>query len=112
MTIDRQFRTSLKHTAEMVIPLANSKNLQIISSVNLYKMDFGALEGDYVADYLPYLRKLQDLQKSGQTSISIHDEEQPKLVYSRANGFVKEMILGLDEPEKSYTEIIVLVVHG
>ena len=112
MTIDRLFRTSLKHTAEMVIPLANSKNLQIISSVNLYKMDFGALEGDYVADYLPYLRKLQDLKKSGQTSISIHDEEQPKLVYSRANGFVKEMILGLDEPEKSYTEIIVLVVHG
>ena len=101
MTFDRLFRTSLKRTAEMVIPLANSKNLQIISSVNLYEMDFGALEGDYVADYLPYLRELQDLWKSGQTSISIHDEEQPKLVYSRANGFVKEMILGLDEPEKS-----------
>ena len=64
-------------------------------------MDFGALEGDYVADYLPYLRELQDLWKFGQTSISIHDGEQPELVYSRANGFVKEMISGLDEPEKS-----------
>ena len=64
-------------------------------------MDFGALEGDYVADYLPYLRKLQALWKSGQTSISIHDGEQPELVYSRANGFVKEIISGLDELEKS-----------
>ena len=27
-------------------------------------MDFGALEGDYVADHLPYLRELQDLWKS------------------------------------------------
>ena len=56
MTFDQLFRTSLKRTAEMVIPLANSKNLQIISSVNLYEMDFGALEGDYVVDYLPYPR--------------------------------------------------------
>ena len=60
MTIDRLYRTSLKRTAEMVIPLANSKNLQIISSAYLYEIDFGVLEGDYVADYLPYLRELQD----------------------------------------------------
>ena len=49
MTIDRLYRTSLKRTSEMVIPLANSKNLQIISSAYLYEMDFGVLEGDYVA---------------------------------------------------------------
>lgn len=51
MTIDRLYRTSLKRTAEMVIPLANSKNLQIISSAYLYEIDFGVLEGDYVANY-------------------------------------------------------------
>ena len=44
----------------MVIPLANSRNLQIISTAYLYEMDFGVLEGDYIADYLPYLRELQD----------------------------------------------------
>ena len=85
----------------MVISLADSKNLQIISSAYLYEIDFGVLEGDYVADYLPYLRELQGLWKSGQTSIPVRDGEHPEQVYSRANGFVKEMIFGLDEPERS-----------
>ena len=83
-----------------------------MSSKHLDEMDFGALEGDYVADPLPYLRELQDLWKSGQTSIPVRDGEHPEQVYSRVNGFVKEMILGLDEPERSKPEIIVLVVHG
>jgi len=85
----------------MVISLANSKNLQIISSAYLYEIDFRVLEGDYVADYLPYLRELQDYWIFGQTSIPVCDGEYPEQVYSRVNGFVKEMIFGLDEPERS-----------
>ena len=36
----------------------------------------------------------------GQTSIPVRDGEHPEQVYSRANGFVKEIILGLDEPRE------------
>tara|TARA_B100000989_G_C19532276_1_gene470781 strand:- start:8230 stop:8412 length:183 start_codon:yes stop_codon:yes gene_type:complete len=59
----------------------------------LYEIDFGALEGAYVADRLPYLRTLQDLWRYGQTIIPVCYREDPEQVFARVNGFVKEVVL-------------------
>ena len=111
-TIDRLYCSSLKRTAETAAPLAHAQNLQIISSIHLDEMDFGSLEGAYVADYLPYLCELQEQWRSGQTSIPVHEGEHPEQVYSRANGYVHDVVLGGYESEGRRPEKVVLVVHG
>ncbi len=59
-------------------------------------MSFGALEGAYVADYLPYLQTLQDMRRSGQTTVTEHNRENSEQVFARANGLVKELVLQLE----------------
>jgi probable phosphoglycerate mutase len=111
-TIDRLYCSSLKRTAQTAAPLAHAQNLQIISNIHLDEMDFGILEGAYVADYLPYLSELQEQWRSGQTSIPVQDGEHPEQVYSRANGYVNDVVLRDNESEGRKPEKVVLVVHG
>ncbi|CAI8417620.1 MAG: histidine phosphatase family protein [Rhodothermaeota bacterium MED-G12] len=112
MTIDRLYCSSLKRTAQTAGPLAYAQNLQITSSPDLDEMDFGSLEGAYVADHLPYLRELQEQWRSGQTSIPVHEGEHPEQVYSRANEYVHDVVLRGYESEGRRPEKVVLVVHG